>query len=127
MLRVLYKIVIKATKTKPFVILAQLLMNEKLCKNLLPKIVSIIKQVIIDSATFSNPLLILPMLSEGLFILNKLYEGIKSLKIALDSENKASENCRELIKLGEVYSQYLFEKCSSIISIGDDCFKENVN
>lgn len=118
----------KATKAKsPHIALTQLLLNEKLCQDMLPGFVSLIKFVSIDASNFLNPPLVIPLISEALFILNKVYEGFKNMKITNKSNNALSKNYKTLTHVGESLAEVILEKTIALFLIGDDCFKDRVN
>ena len=128
LLRALYRLIAKAAKQpSPHLVLTQLLLNEKLCVQLLPQIMGIVKHVTIDNSSFNNPPLLLTLLSESLFILNKLYEGFKSMKISLKSTSDIVNNYKGLVQLGENLATCFLEKCTSLILVGDECFKDKVH
>ena len=118
----------KASKpNSPSIVLTQLLFNEKLCKDLLPNMLCLIEKVKLDSSSFTNPPLILPLLSETLFILNKLYEGFKKLKITSKTASDIVHNYKSLAQVGESLAECFLEKCLSLFMAGDDCFQDKVS
>lgn len=123
----MYRIIAKSTKPKASRILfTQLILNDKLCQDLLPVLVSLIKHVTIDASSFQNAPLIIPLITESLFILNKIFEGFKQMNLTSRSNNDLVHNYKSLTHLGESLVETILEKSIGLFLLGDDCFKDKV-
>jgi hypothetical protein len=127
LLRILYRIVAKALKVKSAaIVMTQLILNDKLCRELLPNLLNLIKHVTVDASSFANAPLVLPLISESVFILNKMYEGFKKLKVTAKSPPDIVANYKALVKVGEGLADTFLDKAMALFMVGDDCFRDKV-
>ena len=128
MIKTFYRIVAKAVKSTSYIELASLLGNDVLCKVWLPKVLSMIESINIIEESFSNPPLVMPILSEALFILNKLFEGIIKMNIKILSRSAYSENCKNLSDCAESIGNAIVDKSLAIMSLAEgEAFKDTVD
>lgn len=127
MIRSLYRIIAKAAKTASHVVIGQLLMEPSFGSSWLGDVLSVLTSISLEENCFSNPPLMLPVMSEALFILNKLYDGMLKMKIYFKSDTEIAKNCKELIACGEKLATVLIEKCVTLSSMpSGECFKDSV-
>lgn len=127
MVRSLYRIVAKAAKCTSYVVIGQLLMEPMLIVEWLPQLLSIIPGIIIRTDCLANPPLVMPIVSEALFIVNKLMDGMIKMNVSLTSTNDLSVSCNRLIGVCRQITASIVDRCLEITKVGgDDCFDDKV-
>lgn len=108
--------------------IAQLLIEPALTSVWLPEVLSIIPSIAIREDCLNNPPLILPIVSEALFILNKLMDGMLQMKINLKSDKDLSASCRQIIVCGQQISADIIDRCLAVVnSTSGACFSDRVS
>lgn len=124
--RALYRILTKAAKTKAIVSIGQILAETDEMEKWLSQMLHLGSQI--DSNQFENPSILLPALSETLFVLVKLLECIILMQIKLDSQVDLSKRCKKIIILCASIGEFLLKTALSlVVSAGTECFKDQVN
>jgi hypothetical protein len=127
-IRSLYRVTAKAAKCTSYVVIAQLLIEPALTSVWLPDVLSVIPSIAIREDCLNNPPLILPIVSEALFILNKLMDGMLKMKINLKSDNDLSASCRQFIVCGQQISADIIDRCLAVVnSTSGGCFSDRVS